>query len=85
MGLRVLTRFVQKHTLSVRPEPTGSHEAVEGRTGGAGVLGDGGEGDAELEEVTDLVLLAVVFPVELKTGSLAAIESSKLRYVPPAR
>jgi len=29
--------------------------------------------------------LAVVFPVELKTGSLAAIECSKLRYAPPAR
>ena len=59
MLLRVLTRFVRKHTLSVRPEPSGSHEAVEGSTGDAGDLGDGGYGDAELEEVTDLVLLAV--------------------------
>ena len=58
-GRRVLTRFVQKYTLSVRPEPTGSHKAVEGGTGDAGDLGDGGDGDAELEEVMDLVLLAL--------------------------
>jgi hypothetical protein len=42
-----------------RPEPSGGHEAVEGGPGDAGDLGDGGLGDAELEEVPDLVLLAV--------------------------
>ena len=57
--LRVLTRFVQKYTQSVCPEPSDSHEAVEGSTGDTGDLGDEGYGDAELEEVTDLVLLAL--------------------------
>ena len=32
---RVPTRFVQKYTLSGRPEPSGAHEAVEGRAGDA--------------------------------------------------
>ncbi len=57
--LRVLTRFVQKCTLRARLEPTGPHEAVEGRTGDAGELGDGGFGNAQIEEAPDVVLLAV--------------------------
>ena len=35
------------------------HEAVEGGAGDAGDLGDGGLGHAQLEEVTDFILLAV--------------------------
>ena len=35
------TRFVQKCTLRAQLEPSGPHEAVEGRTGNAGELGDG--------------------------------------------
>ena len=58
-GSRVPTRFVQKYTLRARLEPSGSHEAVEGGTGHAGDLGDGGLGDAQLEETPDVVLLAV--------------------------
>ena len=56
---RVPTRFVQKYTLRARLEPSGSHKAVEGGTGHAGDLGDGGLGDAQLEEAPDVVLLAV--------------------------
>ena len=56
---RVPTRFVQKYTLRARLEPSGAHEAVEGRTGHARELGDGGLGKAQLEEAPDVVLLAV--------------------------
>ncbi len=56
---RVPTRFVQKYTLRARLEPSGSHEAIESRPGHAGDLGDGGLGDAQLEETPDVVLLAV--------------------------
>ena len=55
----VPTRFVQQYTLRARLEPSGSHKAVEGGTGHAGDLGDGGLGDAQLEEAPDVVLLAV--------------------------
>ena len=57
--LRVLTRFVLKYTLRARPEPSGAHEAVEGGTGHAGDLGDGGLGNAQFEEAPDIVLLAI--------------------------
>ena len=57
--IRVPTRFVQKCTLRARLEPSGPHEAVEGRTGDAGELGDGGLGNAQIEEAPDVVLLAV--------------------------
>ena len=56
---RVPTRFVQKYTLRARLESSGAHEAVEGRTGDAGELGDGGFGNAQIEEAPDVVLLAV--------------------------
>ena len=56
---RVPTRSVRKYTLRRRPEASGAHEAVEGGPGHAGDLGDGGLGDAELEEAPDFVLLAV--------------------------
>ena len=57
---RVPTRFVQKYTLRSRSETSGAHEAVEGRTGHARDLGNGGLGDAQLEETAaDVVLLAV--------------------------
>ena len=56
---RVPTRFVQKYTRRARLEPSGAHEAVEGGTGHAGDLGDGGLGDAQLEDTPDVVLLAV--------------------------
>ena len=56
---RVPTRFVLKYTLRRRSEASGAHEAVEGGPGHAGDLGDGGLGDAQLEEAADLVLLAV--------------------------
>ena len=55
----VPTRFEQKYTLRARLEPSGPHEAVEGRTGHARELGDGGLGNAQLEEAPDVVLLAV--------------------------
>ena len=58
-GPRVPTRFVLKYTLRRRSEASGAHEAVEGGPGHAGDLGDGGLGDAQLEEAPDLVLLAV--------------------------
>ena len=58
-GVRVPTRFVLKYTLRRRSEASGAHEAVEGGPGHAGDLGDGGLGDAQLEEAADLVLLAV--------------------------
>ena len=50
--LRVPTRFVRKYTLRARLEPSGPHEAVEGSTGHARELGDGGLGNAQLEEAT---------------------------------
>ena len=53
------TRFVQKYTRRARLEPSGAHDAVEGGTGHAGDLGDGGLGDAQLEDTPDVVLLAV--------------------------
>ena len=56
---RVPTRFVQKYTLRARLEPSGAHEAIEGSTGHARELGDGGFGNAQLEEAPDVVLLAV--------------------------
>ena len=57
---RVPTRSVRKYTLlRRRPEASGAREAVEGGSGHAGELGDGGLGDAELEEAPDVVLLAV--------------------------
>ena len=56
---RVPTRFVLKYTLRRRSEASGAHEAVEGGPGHAGDLGDGGLGDAQLEEAADLVLLAI--------------------------
>ena len=56
---RVPTRFVLKYTLRARLESSGPHEAVEGRTGHARELGDGGLGNAQLEEAPDVVLLAV--------------------------
>ena len=49
---RVPTRFVRKYTLRARLEPSGPHEAVEGSTGHARELGDGGLGNAQLEEAT---------------------------------
>ena len=58
-SLRVPTRFVQKYTRRARLEPSGAHDAVEGGTGHAGDRGDGGLGDAQLEETPDVVLLAV--------------------------
>ena len=48
-----------KYTLTAQPEPSDGHEAVEGGAGDAGDLGDGGLGHAQLEEVTDFILLAV--------------------------
>ena len=56
---RVPTTFVLKYTLTAQPEPSDGHEAVEGGAGDAGDLGDGGLGHAQLEEVTDFILLAV--------------------------
>ena len=56
---RVPTRFVQEYTLRARLEASGPHEAVEGRTGHVRELGDGGLGNAQLEEAPDVVLLAV--------------------------
>ena len=53
---RVLTRFVQKYTLRARLEPSDPHEAVEGYTGDARELGDGGLGNAQIEEAADVVL-----------------------------
>ena len=57
--LRVLTRFVLKYTLRAQAEPSGAHEAVEGGTGHARDLGDGGLGNAQFEEAPDIVLLAI--------------------------
>ena len=57
-GPMVPTRFVLKYRLRVRLEPSGAHEAVEGSTGHARELGDGGLGNAQLEEAPDVVLLA---------------------------
>ena len=57
--VRVLTRFVLKYTLRARPEPSGAHEAVEGGTGHARDLGDGGLGNAQFEKAPDIVLLAI--------------------------
>ena len=45
-----------KYTLTARPEPSGAHEAVEGGTGHARDLGDGGLGNAQLEETSDFVV-----------------------------
>ena len=56
---RVLTRFVLKYTLRAQAEPSGAHEAVEGGTGHARDLGDGGLGNAQFEEAPDIVLLAI--------------------------
>ena len=56
---RVLTRFVLKYTLRAQAEPSGAHEAVEGGTGHARYLGDGGLGNAQFEEAPDIVLLAI--------------------------
>ena len=56
---RVPTTFVLKYTLTAQPEPSGGHEAVEGGAGHARDLGDRGLGHAQLEEVTDFMLLAV--------------------------
>ena len=56
---RVLTRFVLKYTLRARPEPSGAHEAVEGGTGHARDLGDGGLGNAQFEEAPDFGLRAI--------------------------
>ena len=50
---RVLTRFVLKYTLRAQAEPSGAHEAVEGGTGHARDLGDGGLGNAQFEEAPD--------------------------------
>ena len=58
-GARVLTRFVLKYTLRAQAEPSGAHEAVEGGTGHARDLGDGGLGNAQFEEAPDIVLLAI--------------------------
>ena len=45
---RVLTRLVQKYTLTARPESSGAHEAVGGGTGHARDLGVGVEdGEAQ--------------------------------------
>ena len=41
-------QFPTLHTLRVWPETSGAHEAVEGRTGHARELGDGGLGNAHL-------------------------------------
>ena len=57
--VRVLTRFVLKYTLRAQAEPSGAHEAVEGGTGHARDLGDGGLGNAQFEEAPDIVLLAI--------------------------
>ena len=51
--------FISITVLTAQPEPSGGHEAVEGGAGDAGDLGDGGLGHAQLEEVTDFILLAV--------------------------
>ena len=56
---RVLTRFVQKCTVRVQAESPRTDEVIERRPGHPGDLGDRALRDAELEESTDLVLLAV--------------------------
>ena len=44
-----------KYTLRARLEPSGAHEAVEGRTGDARELSDGGFGNTQIKEAPDLV------------------------------
>ena len=55
----VLAGFACICTLRTGPEPPGVDEVIQGRPGHAGDLGNGVLGDAEPEEVTDFILLAV--------------------------